>query len=161
MRQPATAFPASDVRPLSLARRHRAQADLAAIVAAVSAAVADATRARTIALEDVARWCAEVGGVDPRLELAALRHALEIVVLDAICADVVASLRARLVAAGDLLPTLVARGGVPRVLTTLGLDDVEPPEGAITRLMPPRIARFYWQRLRAYVAWSAAVALTA
>jgi len=53
----------------------------------------------------------------------------------------------------------VARGGVPRVLATLGLDDVEAPEDGLRRLMPPRIGRFYWQRMRAFVAWSASCAL--
>lgn len=133
---------------------------LDAIVAAVGRAVADASQPRRMTLEEVARWCVELGGVDPRLELAALRHALGVVAIDALCADVVASLRARLVAAGELLPVLIARGGVPRMLTTLGLDDVEPPPQAITQLLPPRIARFYWQRLRAYVAWSAACAIS-
>jgi hypothetical protein len=163
MRQPAAfAFPArppDEPRALPL-RPRRAHVDLTEIYAAVTAAVAEATRPRGLGLEEVAHWCAEVGGVDPRLELAALRHALEIIALDALRADVMASLRARMAAAGDLLPVLIARGGVPRVLATLGLDDVEPPEGAITVLLPPRIARFYWQRLRAYVAWCAACAIS-
>jgi hypothetical protein len=137
--------------------RPRLQVDLAEIVVTARAVIADAVRAPML-LEDVARWCAEVGGVDPRLELAALRHARSLVALDALGADVLAALRARLCAAGDLLPTLVERGGVPRVLATLGLDDVDPPESAVLRLVPPRIARFYWQRLRAYLAWSAACA---
>jgi hypothetical protein len=143
--------PAALVHP----RRRRALGELSAIVETATAVVGDAARARSLPFEDVARWCAEVGGVDPRLELAALRHARDIVDRDALVDDVVAALRGRLVHAGELLPTLVARGGVPRVLATLGLDDVEPPADAITRLMPPRIARFYWQRLRAYVAWTA------
>jgi hypothetical protein len=137
----------------ALAQR-RPPVDLAEILATARAVIADALRPPLL-LEDVARWCAEVGGVDPRLELAALRHARSIVALDALGADILASLRGRLLAAGDLLPTLVARGGVPRVLATLGLDDVDPPEHAILKLVPPRIARFYWQRLRAYTAWSA------
>jgi hypothetical protein len=114
--------------------------------------VADAAHAR-IKLDEVARWCAEIGGVDPRLELAALRHAAAIVDLDALVDDLTASLRARLGAAGE------SRGVVPRVLATLGLDDVDPPDDAMLRELAPRIARFYWQRLRAFVAWRAACAL--
>jgi hypothetical protein len=153
MRQPALAYAAPLERP-----RRRAPVDLGEILATASAAIADAAQPRGVALEEVARWCAEMGGVDPRLELAALRHALDVVAIERLRADVLASLRARLIAAGDLLPVLVARGGVPRVLATLGLDDVEPPADGLTRLMPPRIGRFYWQRLRAFVAWSAACA---
>lgn len=156
MRQPALAYATPLARP-----RDRAPVDLAQILATAAAAIADAAQPRGVSLEEVARWCAEVGGVDPRLELAALRHAHEIVVLETLRAEVLASLRARLLAAGELLPVLVARGGVPRVLATLGLDDVEPPPDGLTRLMPPRIARFYWQRLRAYVAWSASCAWSA
>ncbi|MCA9674078.1 MAG: hypothetical protein H6709_17965 [Kofleriaceae bacterium] len=128
------------------------------IVAAASIALRDAARHDGLALEDVARFCAEVGGVDPRLEQAALRHAVCLCDVDALITDLIASLRARLIAAGPLLPTLVARGGVPRVLASLGVEDVEPVAGALTRPVPPRIARFYWQRLRAYLAWSAACA---
>jgi hypothetical protein len=135
--------------------RRRLVDDLAEIIATATRIVGAAANARSLPLDDVARWCAEVGGVDPRLELAALRHAREVVAIDALVDDIVGALRGRLVAAGELLPVLVARGGVPRVLATLGLDDVEPPPEAIAKLMPPRIARFYWQRLRAYVAWSA------
>jgi hypothetical protein len=124
-------------------------------VATATRLVGEASRAR-MGLEEVARWCAEVGGVDPRLELAALRHATAVIALDLLAADVVASLRSRLLAAGELLPALVARGGISRVLATLGLDDVDPPAGAFARALAPRIARFYWQRLRAYLAWSAA-----
>jgi len=151
--------PSTAPHPVPL-RSRRGRVDLAEITAAVAAAVAEATRPRGISLPEVAHWCAEVGGVDPRLEHAALRHALGVIALDALRADLLAALRARMALAGDLLPVLIARGGVPRVLATLGLDDVEPPDGAITRGMPPRIARFYWQRLRAYVAWSAACALS-
>src|SRR5687768_7605663 len=100
----------------------RARADLSEIVATASALVIEAVRTPIVSLEEVARWCAEVGGVDPRLELAALRHATGVIALDLLAADVIASLRARLLAAGELLPGLVARGGIPRVLATLGLD---------------------------------------
>jgi hypothetical protein len=135
--------------------RRRLVDELAEIIATATQIVGAAARARSLPLDDVARWCAEVGGVDPRLELAALRHAREVIAIDALIDDIVGALRGRLLAAGELLPVMVARGGVPRVLATLGLDDVEPPVDAIGKLMPPRIARFYWQRLRAYVAWSA------
>jgi hypothetical protein len=135
----------------------RAHAELADIVATAGLLVRRAARAR-IVLEDVARWCAEVGGVDPRLELAALRHATEVVAIELVVEDLILELRTRLYAAGDLMPALIARGGISRVLATLGLDDVDPPAGAVARAMQPRIARFYWQRLRAYLAWSAACA---
>jgi hypothetical protein len=141
--QPALAYP------------RRPRVDLADITATAAALVGEAARAR-IALDVVARWCAEVGGVDPRLELAALRHATEVIAIDLLAADVVLALRLRLAAAGELFPTLVAHGGIPRVLATLGLDDVDPPDGALHRALAPRIARFYWQRLRAFVAWRAA-----
>ena len=141
----------------SAARSPRPVDEISEIVATATAMLREAATPRPL-LEDVARWCAEVGGIDPRLELAALRHASEVLDVDALVRDLIASLRGRLVAAGDLVPTLVARGGVPRMLANLALDDVEPPAEAVTRLMPPRIARFYWQRLRAYVAWSAACA---
>ena len=157
MRQPALAY-AAPPRTIDARVRRGAPVDLGEILATAAAALADAVQPRAVTLEEVARWCAEVGGVDPRLELAAIRHALEVVALERLRADVLASLRARLVAAGELLPILVARGGVPRVLATLGLDDVEPPADGLTRLMPPRIGRFYWQRLRAYVAWCASCA---
>jgi hypothetical protein len=111
-------------------------------------------------LEEVARWCAEVGGVDPRLERAALLHGLALISMDAVVADVAASLRGRLVAAGPLLPALVACNGVPWVLASLGLDEVDPPPEAVNRPVPPRIARFYWRRMRAYIAWSASTAWT-
>jgi hypothetical protein len=59
-----------------------------------------------------------------------------------------------------MLPALVARGGVARVLASVGLDDVEPSPDAMSRTLSPRIARFYWQRLRGYVSWSASCAWT-
>ncbi len=133
---------------------------VATIVAAATAAVREAATARLPDLEEVARFCAEVGGVDPHLERAALLHARRLIAIDALVADVAATLRARLVAAGPALPALIARGGVPRVLANLGLDDVDPAPGSMTRAVPPRIARFYWQRLRAYVSWSASCAWT-
>jgi hypothetical protein len=70
-------------------------------------------------------------------------------------ADLAQSMRARLCAAGALLPHVIASGGLPYLLVLVGLDDVDPPAEAIKRPLPPRIARFYWQRLRAFVAWSA------
>jgi hypothetical protein len=130
------------------------------IVATATAALRDAASAESLDLEDVARWCAEVGGVDPLLERAALAQAFALVSVDALVADVAATLRARLVAAGPMLPALVARGGVARVLASVGLDDVEPGPDALSKAMPPRIARFYWQRLRGYVSWSASCAWT-
>jgi hypothetical protein len=128
------------------------------IVATAEAALREAATAPTPALEEVARWCAEVGGVDPHLERAALVHARALVSVDALVADVTETLRSRLVAAGPMLPDLVARGGVARVLATLGLDDVDPAPEAMSRPVPPRVARLYWQRLRGYVAWSASCA---
>ena len=139
------------------ARPQRPADDVAEIVAAATAALREAAGPKPM-LEDVARWCAEVGGVDPHLERAALLHALALVSVDAVIADVAATLRARLLAAGPLLPELIARGGVPRVLASLGLDDVEPVPGALRRPLSPRVARFYWQRLRAYMSWSASCA---
>jgi hypothetical protein len=139
------------------ARPTRPPDDISEIVAAATAMLRDAAAPKPL-LEDVARWCAEVGGVDPHLERAALLHALALVSVDAVIADVAATLRARLVAAGPLLPDLIARGGVPRVLASLGLDDVDPVPGALRRPLTPRVARFYWQRLRAYVSWSASCA---
>jgi len=147
--QPVTSAPSGN------ARRHDAVGE---IIAAAVIALREAAQPDTLELEDVARWCAEVGGVDPRIERAALMQALAIVHVEALVADVAATLRARLLAAGPYLPALVARGGVPRVLATLGLDDVDPIPGGLSRAMPPRIARLYWQRLRAYVAWSASCA---
>jgi hypothetical protein len=131
---------------------------VAAIIAMATAALREAATARAPSLEDVARWCAEIGGVDPHLERAALHHARRLVDTDVLVADLGATLRARLAAAGPALPALIARGGIPRVLGNLGLDDVDPPAGAMTRAVPPRIARFYWQRLRAYVSWTASCA---
>ncbi len=134
--------------------------DIAEIVAAATRALHDSSTVDvSFPLEDVARWCAEVGGVDPRLERAALLHGLALVSMEAVIADVAASLRARLIAAGPLLPALVACNGVPWVLASLGLDEVDPPPAALSRPMPPRIARFYWRRMRAYVAWSASAAI--
>jgi len=152
MRNPAFAITV----PAPLARPRR-PLEVGAIVATAAALIRDEAHLGSLALEDVAGWCAEVGGVDPRLEHAALRHARRVIVIDLLVADLIANVRARLTAAGELLPALIARGGVPRVIAMLGLDDVDPPDGAITASLPPRIARFYWQRLRAYVAWSAAV----
>lgn len=134
--------------------------EIAEIVDAATRALHDrSTVDLRFPLEDVARWCAEVGGVDPRLERAALLHGLALVSMEAVIADVAASLRARLIAAGPLLPALVACNGVPWVLASLGLDEVDPPPMALSRQMPPRIARFYWRRMRAYVAWSASAAI--
>ncbi len=144
-------------RPATHADR-RVVAEIGAILAAATAELRAAARDRTLALEDVARWCAEVGGVDPCLERAALAHAFALIDVDALIADITATLRVRLVAAGPLLPSLVGRGGVPRVLTSIGLDDVDPPATALRRQVSPRIARFYWQRLRSFVAWSASCA---
>jgi hypothetical protein len=83
---------------------------------------------------------------------------MALISMDAVVADVAASLRARLIAAGPLLPALVACNGVPWVLASLGLDEAEPPPEAVNRPVPPRIARFYWRRMRAYIAWSGYVA---
>lgn len=152
MRNPALAINVPVIPP-----RPRRPLEVGAIVGAVSLLLRDAAQLGGLALDDVAGWCAEIGGVDPRLEHAALRHAQRVIDLDALVADLAAHVRARLTAAGELLPALVARGGVARVLAVLGLDDVDPPPGAMIVAMPPRIARFYWQRLRAYVAWRAAV----
>jgi hypothetical protein len=145
----AAAAPSRPVRPAD---------EIAEIVATATTALREAASPRTLVLEDIARWCAEVGGVDPHLERAALVHALALISVDAVIADVAATLRARLIAAGPLLPELIARGGIPRVLTSLGLDDVDPQPGALRRELSPRIARFYWQRLRAYLSWSASCA---
>ena len=143
---------------LATAARHvRPPDDVSEIVATATAMLRDVAGPKPL-LEDVARWCAEVGGVDPHLERAALLHALALVSVDAVIADVAATLRARLISAGPLLPELIARGGVPRVLASLGLDDVDPVPGALRRPLTPRVARFYWQRLRAYVSWSASCA---
>lgn len=154
MPNPAFAIPSS----VSLARPRRGAIEIGALLGTASTLIREAAHRQGLGLEDVAGWCAEVGGVDPRLEFAALRHARRVVATDALIADLIAHVRARLMAAGELLPALVARGGVPRVIAMLGLDDVDPPPDAITAAMPPRIARFYWQRLRAFVAWSAACA---
>jgi hypothetical protein len=154
MRTPA----ALATRPEPFARPPVPVPDLAAIVATATTALREAARLDALHLEDVARWCAEVGGVDPQLERAALIQALALVHAEVLVADVAATLQARLVAAGPLLPVLVARGGVARVLTSLGLDDVEPAPRALRRAVPPRVARFYWQRLRAFVSWSASCA---
>jgi hypothetical protein len=143
---------------VSVPSARRAPGDVGALVAQAHAALRAVAHGPTLPLEDVARWCAEVGGVDPCLERAALAHALDVVSVDAAVEDIVATLRARLVAAGPLLPSLVGRGGMPRVLASIGLDDVDPPAAAVRRAVSPRIARFYWQRLRSYVAWSASCA---
>jgi hypothetical protein len=136
----------------------RAPVDLIEVLATAATLVAEAAAARVYPLEDVARWCAEIGGVDPRLEQAALYHARSIVRGDVLIDEVLVSLRARLGVAGELFPVLVARGGVPRVLATLGLDDVDPPDRGLVRALPVKVARFYWQRMRGYVTWSAACA---
>lgn len=143
-------------RGFGFARAPRHLTEIAEIVAAATNALGRAGADRALPLEEVARWCAEVGGVDPHLERAALIQAFALVSVDALIADLAVTLRTRLLAAGPLLPSLVARGGVPRVLASLGLDDLDPPPDALLRPVPPRIARFYWQRLRAYVSWSAA-----
>lgn len=143
-------------RGFGFARAPRHLTEIGEIVATATVALRRAATDPTLPLEEVARWCAEVGGVDPHLERAALVQALALVSIDALIADLSVTLRTRLLAAGPLLPSLVARGGVPRVLASLGLDDLDPSPGALLRPVPPRIARFYWQRLRAYVSWSAA-----
>jgi hypothetical protein len=127
---------------------------IAEIVDSATAALREAA-ADDLAIDDVARWCAETGGVDPRLERAALVHARRLVRIEALIADVAATLRARLAAAGPLLPELIASGGVPRVLASVGFDDVEPAPHALARHVPPKVARFYWQRLRGFVSWTA------
>jgi len=138
------------------ARPTRPVAEISEIIASATLALREAARLETEpTLEEVARWCAEVGGVDPRLERAALLHAIAMISPDALIEDVAATLRARLIAAGPLLPALIACGGIPWVLASLGLDEAEPPPEALSRRVPPRVARFYWRRLRAYVAWSA------
>jgi hypothetical protein len=150
----------ASARPVSVSAPAR-PAEIAEIVAAATLALRDtATVDLTFPLEDVARWCAEVGGVDPRLERAALLHGLALISMEAVIDDVAASLHDRLIAAGPLLPALVACNGVPWVLASLGLDEVEPPADAVNRPVPRRIARFYWRRLRAYLAWSASAVLS-
>jgi hypothetical protein len=147
-------------RPMSASSIAPRVDEIAEIVATATVALRDAATVDvTFPLEDVARWCAEVGGVDPRLERAALLHGLALISMEAVIEDVAASLRARLIAAGPLLPALVACNGVPWVLASLGLDEVEPPPDAVARPVPRRIARFYWRRLRAYFAWSASSSL--
>jgi hypothetical protein len=131
------------------------------LIATAAIAIREASAPHTANLDDVALWCAEFGAVDPRLQLAALRQAFEVVGREALVADLIASLRARLLVAGPYLATLAARGDLPRLLVALGLDDALPPDGALSRHLPPRIARFYWQRLRAFVAWTAARAWVA
>lgn len=160
MRTSALAIAArSDEPPLQRPRLEpRRRLDDVTDIVEVATRALRAAAADPMSLEDVARFCAEVGGVDPRLERAALLHAATLISREALVADLAAAMRARLLAAGPLLPTLVARGGLPRVLASLGLEDVDPPEAALSRTLQPRIARFYWQRLRAYVAWSAACA---
>jgi hypothetical protein len=153
----ATAHTSPDYAP----PRRRRSTDVGDIVATATVALHEiATAEPALHLDDVARWCAAYGGVDPRLERAALTHALELVNIDVLIADLVVSLRGRLIAAGELLPALVECGGVPLVLAAVGLDDVDPPAEALSRAVPPRIARFYWQRLRAFVSWSASCAWT-
>jgi hypothetical protein len=140
----------------------RRPSEVADILATVTMALHDVVTAESmLAPDDVARWCAAFGGVDPRLERAALVHAMGLVSIDVLIADIVACLRGRLTAAGSLLPALIECGGVPLVLATLGIEDAEPPAEALCRTVPARVARFYWQRLRAYVSWSASCAVTA
>ena len=148
---PPPPAPALAVTPL--APRPRRIADL---LATAAIAIRDAAAPDAATLDDVALWCAELGALDPRLQLAALRQAHEVVVRDALIADLIAGLRVRLLLAGPHLVTIAARGDLPRLLVALGLDDVSPPDAALARPLPARIARFYWQRLRAYVAWTAA-----
>ncbi|HTJ46502.1 MAG TPA: hypothetical protein VL463_30560 [Kofleriaceae bacterium] len=126
------------------------------LIASAAIAIRAAAAPHAASFEDVALWCAEFGAVDPRLQVAALRQAYEVVVREALIADLIASLRARLLVAGPYLAVLSSRGDLPRLLVALGLDDAAPPDGALARALPPRIARFYWQRLRAFVAWTAA-----
>jgi len=143
---------------LATTERQRRTDAVADIIETAAAALRDAATPATLELEEIARWCAEVGGVDPRIERAALLQALALIHIDTLIADVLATLRGRLLAAGPYLPALIERGGVPRMLASLGLDDVEPHAGALSREVPPRVARLYWQRLRAYVSWSASCA---
>lgn len=138
--------------PLLAARPRR----ISELIATAAIAIREAAAPDTANLDDVALWCAEFGAVDPRLQVAALRQAFDVVGKDALIADLIASLRVRLLVAGPYLATLSARGDLPRLLVALGLDDAAPPDGALSRHLPPRIARFYWQRLRAFVAWTAA-----
>ncbi len=126
------------------------------LLVTAAAAIREAATPSTANLDDVALWCAEFGGVDPRLQLAALRQAFEVVTREALVADLIASLRTRMLVAGPHLAIIAARGDLPRLLVALGLDDTLPPDGALIRALPPRIARFYWQRLRAFVTWTAA-----
>ena len=131
------------------------------LIASASDAIRDAASSDAASLDEVALWCAEFGAVDPRLQLAALRQAQGVIARDALIADLIAGLRVRLLVAAPHLPTIAARGDLPRLLVALGLDDVSPPPEAMVRALPPRVARFYWQRLRAFVAWTAARAWTA
>ena len=126
------------------------------LIANASDAIRDAASTGAESLEEVALWCAEFGAVDPRLQLAALRQAQGVIEREALVADLVAGLRMRMLVAGPHLAVIMARGDLPRLLVALGLDDVTPPPEAMMRTLPPRIARFYWQRLRAFVAWTAA-----
>ena len=131
------------------------------LIATAADAIREAASTDASSLEEVALWCAEFGAVDPRLQLAALRQAQGVIARDALIADLVAGLRVRLMVAGPHLAVIMARGDLPRLLVALGLDDVSPPPEALLRTLPPRVARFYWQRLRAFVAWTAARAWAA
>ncbi len=129
---------------------------ISALLVSAADAVRGAATVRAANLDDIARWCAAFDGGDPRLQHAALRQAIEVIAADALVADLLAALRVRLQVAGAHLATIAARGELPRLLVEIGLDDAAPPEGALARRLPPRIARFYWRRWRAYVAWIAA-----
>ena len=134
---------------------------IADLIATASDAIRDAASSDAARLEEVALWCAEFGAIDPRLQLAALRQAQGVIARDALIADLIAGLRVRLMVAAPHLAVIAARGDLPRLLVALGLDDVTPPPEALVRTLPPRVARFYWQRLRAFVAWTAARAWAA
>jgi hypothetical protein len=126
------------------------------LVLSAAIAIRQAAQPHALAFDTITHWCAERGGPDPRLEQAALRHGFAVVDLARVVDDVTDALRARLAAAAPLLGALAAAGELPRLLAAIGHDDVQPPADALVRALPPRIARFYWQRVRAYVAWAAA-----
>ena len=126
------------------------------LVLSATIAIRQAAQVHTLSLDTITHWCAERGGPDPRLEQAALRHGFAVVELGRVVDDITDALRARLAAAAPLVSALLASGELPRLLAAIGHDDVMPPPDALLRTLPPRIARFYWQRVRAYVAWAAA-----
>jgi len=144
------AFQASTVAPEIRSPR------VSELLVGAAAAVREAAAPDAANLDDIALWCAELGAIDARLQLAALRQAYEVIARDRLIEDLLAALRLRMQIAGPYLATLRERGELPRLLVAVGLDDVSPPDGAVRRPLPPRVARFYWQRLRAFVAWTAA-----